>query len=271
MLDICFELIRRAVDVYFSDATDLRLTSADPWLALASADANVTQVAVRLLMSDFPSPFAGGGYGPGASWALGINGGMARRFRDVESLDDYFSRQAELQTESQKDLAMLGPVLTASGAPRAGPHGDGSDGSYAPTIFVVMPFSERWSTGVSDFIRRAVRSLGYSDARVFRADDITKPGRINEQIIEAIESAEVVVGDITNTNANVMWELGYAEAARIPSVVLNQHIDESPFDLQNVRQVSYSLAPTDEEEKKVADHIRAALDERWSSLGSGDA
>lgn len=52
---------RRAVDIYFSDTEELQLSS-DDLLAIADVDAEPPRVAVRLLMSDFPSPFAGESY-----------------------------------------------------------------------------------------------------------------------------------------------------------------------------------------------------------------
>ncbi len=85
------------------------------------------------------------------------------------------------------------------------------------------------------------------------------PGRIDQQIIQAIRAASVVIADVTDANANVMWELGYAEAAMVPVVVMNQRVDESPFDLSTTRQVSYRLAPTDDDESKLAAHIKSAL------------
>jgi len=263
VLAICLELIRRAVDLYYSDVAELRLTSDDPGIAVFGTS-EMTQVAARLLISDFPSPIAGGGFGPEGQWNLGISGASARLFRGVGSMDDYFARQYEIRLESQKQLTTFTEV-THVGTSWSVPEGTlAGEPIYVPSIFVVMPFEESWSTGVYDFIRRAVRSLHYSDKGVIRSDKITQPGKIDQQILKAIVSAHIVVGDITDSNPNVMWELGYAEAAKVPSVILNQRIDESPFDLANTRQVPYRLAPTDDDEENLAKHIQSALEERWA-------
>jgi hypothetical protein len=262
----CLLLVQRGVELYLAEADELRLTSDDPAIA-SFGDPQSARTAALLLLSDFPNPFAGGGYSPEGSWNLGINGATARRFRDVDTLDEYFERQWSLLEESQKEFAAFTEVDVA-GRPVFGisaPSDEGTTESHptdAPTVFVVMPFTEGWSTGVYDFIKRAVRSLGYRDDHVIRADTITKPGRIDPQIIEAITGAEVVVGDITRANPNVMWELGYAEAAEVPCVLLNQAVEESPFDLSHIRQVPYRLAPTDEDEANLAAHIQSALEER---------
>ena len=268
VLAACLLLVQRGVELYLTEAEELRLTSDDPVIE-SFGDSQSMRTAALLLLSDFPNPFAGGGYSPEGSWNLGINGATARRFRNVDTLDDYFKRQWSLLEESQREFAAFTGV-DATGRPVLGISVPSAEGSVeprpidAPSVFVVMPFTEDWSTGVYDFIKRAVRSLGYRDDHVIRADTITKPDRIDPQIIEAITGADVVVGDITAANPNVMWELGYAEAAEVPCVLLNQAVEESPFDLSHVRQAPYRLAPTDEDEVNLAAHIESALEMRRS-------
>ena len=266
VLDVCWELIRKAVETYFSDSDALTITSEDTWFGRSEAEKTYGPVAARLLMSDFPSPIAGGGINSDGIWSLSINGTMARRFKNIRSIDDYFERQRELKRESLEQLSLQSGTSFSNDVPNIEILADSNrvlaQSSYpveSPSIFVVMPFTESWSPGIYDFIRRAIRSLGRSLERVIRADEITAPGKIDAQIINAIQSADLVIGDITNTNPNVMWELGYAEAAGIPIVILNQRVDDSPFDLVTTRQVNYRLAPTEDDETNLAGHIDAAL------------
>ena len=281
LLDYCVTMVKRAVDLYFSDAEDLEVTSDDLEILLLP-DRATARTAALLLLRDYPSPFAGGGHSPDGSWTLAINGATARRFQGIKTFSDYLQRQLELRLESQNQLARLAATdhpdwSTPESAERAKDALEAVQGGGwsppvhpggSPVVFVVMPFGESWSTGVYDFIRRAVRSLGYSDSAVVRADTITKPGRIDQQILETIDRADAVVGDITGKNANVMWELGYAEASQVPVVIMNQAIEESPFDLVNARQVLYRLAPTDEDEHRLAEHIQSALKERGSGIAT---
>ncbi len=266
VLDVCGELIRKAVGTYFSDSDALTITSEDTWFGRSEAEKTYGLVAARLLMSDFPSPIAGGGISPDGNWSLSINGTMARRFKNIRSIDEYFERQRELKRESLEQLRLQSATSFTNEVPNAdistdsnSPISQSSQPVQNPNIFVVMPFTESWSSGIYDFIRRAIRSLGLSVERVIRADEITAPGKIDAQIINAIQSANLVIGDITNTNPNVMWELGFAQAAGIPIVILNQRVDDSPFDLVTTRQVSYRVAPTDDDEKNLAGYIDAAL------------
>lgn len=100
VLNVCLLLVQRGVQLYLTEPEDLRLTSDDPVIA-SFGTPEATRTAALLLLSDFPNPFAGGGYSPDGSWNLGINGATARRFRDIETLDGYFERQWLL-------LALLG-------------------------------------------------------------------------------------------------------------------------------------------------------------------
>lgn len=105
-----------------------------------------------------------------------------------------------------------------------------------------MPFGEPWSTNVKDAIGQAcsIVSGRFTGLRAERADDITKPGRITDQIVSAIERADILVADITGSNPNVRFELGYGDALDKPIIVLNQDVEETPFDVKDWRQIVYS-------------------------------
>jgi hypothetical protein len=242
LLAVCFQIIRRGIEVYLADDAALELGSTDQLLQeRAGSNVGLLLRAGALLLSDYPNPFAGGSLGDDF-WTLHINVQSARQFRDVETLDDYFVRQASIIESSQSQE----PTPTSPRAP-----------AY---VFVLMPFGEDWSAGVYDLIKRAVDSLRSEfDIFVERADDISRPGKITEQIIEAIRRADVVLADITGSNANVMWELGFAQALGKPPVILNQAIQTTPFDLHDWRQVSYSRTPVVSDERSTADSIRGAL------------
>lgn len=271
VLDLCLAIVRRAVAAYESEADRPVVTSQDlmdiigvPYalhvldgtgLPSLSEDEgrNETrrrvQRAAHLLAGSQASPLGSGSYGD--DWRFEVFGQMARRYRDVQTIDEYLDRQAEILAEHGKST----PGPAAREPTRL-------------TVFVVMPFGCDWSPGVYELIKRAIASLASADVEIdaYRADDIVAPGKITDQIAAAIEGADAVVADITGTNPNVMWELGYAQAIRKPVVILNQDIAESPFDLRDWRQVDYEPAPTEHDERRVATYIREAL-----ALGPGVA
>jgi hypothetical protein len=152
-------------------------------------------------------------------WTLNVNRSI-RRYRDLGGLDDYLARRPEPYVP--------GPTTQLE---------------VSPFIFVVMPFGPDWSANVNDAIKLACSDLStvFTGLAVQRADEITEPGRITDQITSAIERADVVVADITGSNPNVLFELGYADALRKSIIVLNQHVEATPFDIRDWRQILYSM------------------------------
>jgi len=121
-----------------------------------------------------------------------------------------------------------------------------------------MPFGEPWSDDSFDFITRAVDAQGGAlDAT--RSDHIDQTGRITDQIVEQLRNCDVVIADITGSNPNVAWELGYAYAKEKPCAIVMQSGDEAPFDIYDHRRVDYSSPPTGEEEERLAAMLRHAL------------
>jgi tetratricopeptide (TPR) repeat protein len=104
--------------------------------------------------------------------------------------------------------------------------------------FVLMPFAAEFDD-VYMIIKDACeeKSLG-ADVLCLRADDIQVPGKITDQLIKEIEQSDVIIADLSGTNGNVMYELGYAHALGKPTILLNQTTD-SPFDLRGHRQILY--------------------------------
>lgn len=103
------------------------------------------------------------------------------------------------------------------------------------SVFVLMPFRGEFDD-VYLVIKDALESCNLA---AFRADEIAKPGRITDQIMEAISGSRLVIADLTGNNPNVLWELGYAQALGVPTLIINQNVEESPFDVAEVRQIVY--------------------------------
>jgi uncharacterized protein (TIGR02996 family) len=108
-------------------------------------------------------------------------------------------------------------------------------------VFVIMPFEDQF-----DDVYHIIRDSGNKastecniELQVFRADDISDPGRISMQVLDAIRESDMVIADLTGSNPNVMYELGYAHALEKTVVLLNQAVHESPFDVKDFRQIVY--------------------------------
>jgi hypothetical protein len=104
--------------------------------------------------------------------------------------------------------------------------------------FVLMPFGARF-TGVWQIVKETVEEqFGLT---CVRADQISRPGNIMEDVLEYIARAGTVVADLTDRNPNVFYELGIAHSVKPASSVylLSQAIDFIPFDLRHLRCLVY--------------------------------
>lgn len=171
------------------------------------------------------------------AWSLTFNRRI-RPYRGIEGIGDYLDRRPEPITHSWT------PPLPVT-----------------PYIFILMPFEAAWSTNVKDAIAQACQeaSRQFAGLRWERSDDITETGRITGQIVTAIERADVLIADITESNPNVLFELGYADAFGRPVVVLNQTISQTPFDIKDWRQIEYTLEDLAKLRLSLVDFLVATL------------
>ena len=85
-------------------------------------------------------------------------------------------------------------------------------------------------------IRPAVKKFGY---KVQRADDISAPGIITEQVVERIKSDHLVIADLTGGNANVFYELAIRHAVNKPTIQIIEQDDHIPFDVFGMRTIKF--------------------------------
>lgn len=102
-------------------------------------------------------------------------------------------------------------------------------------MFVLMPFHKGFE-GVYGLIREVGESLGL---RVFRADEMTSPGLITDQIFEAIFRAGIILADITGKNPNVLYEIGLAHSLMKETILISQVGETIPFDIASMRVIMY--------------------------------
>jgi hypothetical protein len=107
------------------------------------------------------------------------------------------------------------------------------------TCFVVMPFSGPIGGYFQSIYDPAIRKAGL---RPIRADaDIFGTGKIIDQIWSGINSAKVLVAELTTRNPNVFYELGLAHALHKPVVLISSNGDDVPFDLKHIRVIYYDV------------------------------
>ena len=106
-----------------------------------------------------------------------------------------------------------------------------------PSVFVLMPFDDEFSSIYSGFLEDVLRAKGFE---VTRADNIENQRSIMKDVIEGIVKSDLIVADLTSSNPNVYYELGIAHALGKPVIHLTQALEEVPFDLKPYRFIEYS-------------------------------
>lgn len=102
-------------------------------------------------------------------------------------------------------------------------------------IAFMMPFDAAFRD-VYDDAKAKLEAFGY---QCNRADDIWNNQHILDDIIELIETAAVVVCDLSNRNPNVFYEAGIAHTLGKEVILLTQSDNDVPFDLRSIRHIRY--------------------------------
>lgn len=100
--------------------------------------------------------------------------------------------------------------------------------SAGDSCFVMMPFASPIGAYYEKIYDPAIRNAGLKPVR---ADaEIFATGKIMDQIWSEINSAKVLVAELTTRNPNVFYELGLAHALRKPVVLVAANEADVPFD-----------------------------------------
>lgn len=107
------------------------------------------------------------------------------------------------------------------------------------TCFVMMPFAQPLGGYFTKIFEPAIEKAGLKAVRA--DDDIFGTGKIIDQIWSGINSAKVLVAELTSRNPNVYYELGLAHALKKPVVLVCSNEQDVPFDLKHIRVIYYDM------------------------------
>lgn len=128
-------------------------------------------------------------------------------------------------------------VERSAGYRQAAPLASAGVGSATkPHAFVAMPFAAELDDVYHYGIAGPVKQAGLLCERV---DQAVFDGLIIERIRERIESARVVIADLSLANPNVYLEVGYAWGRGRPTILLVRDVKELRFDVQGYRCLVY--------------------------------
>lgn len=163
---------------------------------------------------------------------------VARDFRQYMMAATSFSRAKEMEDRLRE---LEGQMKSA--AEGAAADGMGQDDVVTldslrdkKVLFAIMPFHDDFRDVWAGGIKRAAAGTGVTPIRI---DMITASTEITDDIVAAIELAEIVVVDVTQNNPNVMFEFGFALAKQKAHVVISQSTEFLTFDIKNVRTIIY--------------------------------
>lgn len=138
--------------------------------------------------------------------------------------------------------------------------GKSVDISSTDTCFVMQPFASPLGDYYSKIYEPAIRKAGLNPIRADQ--DIFATGKIIDQIWSGINSAKVLIAELTKRNPNVFYELGLAHALKKPVVLVSSNQEDVPFDLQHIRVIYYDVNDPFWGNKlidKVAENILSAI------------
>lgn len=102
--------------------------------------------------------------------------------------------------------------------------------------FVLMPFSSKFDDIYKIGIKEAAAQVGVIAERL--DEQIFVEGMLN-RIYRQIELADIILAELTDKNANVFYELGYAHAKEKLCILQTTNADDIPFDLKHYRHIVY--------------------------------
>lgn len=115
-----------------------------------------------------------------------------------------------------------------------------------------MPFEKKFDDIYAFGIKQTCAEI---NAYCERVDEQIFSERILDRIYNQISKADIVIADMTDRNANVFYEVGYAHGIGKNVILLTQNADDIPFDLKHFPHIIYNG-----EIKKLSSLIKAKLD-----------
>jgi len=170
-----------------------------------------------------------------------IEAGQTGQLEQIWIVERNRDRAERLKAILSKIVPSPPPALMKAARARSGKISESIDAGLPSQkkqhVFVAMPFSEEMEDVFEFGIKGPVNAAGLLCERV---DMAVFTGDILERIKERIESASLVIADLTGSNPNVYLEVGYAWGCRRPTLLIARGHDDLKFDVRSHRCISYS-------------------------------
>lgn len=129
-----------------------------------------------------------------------------------------------------------------------------------PEVFIISQFGDIYDQLYDGVIKPLCDK---NNIKPIRADEISNSSVILDDIIKYIQTANIIIADITPNNPNVFYELGYAHAIGKEVILLCERGKRAglPFDISGYRTIFYenTMIGKDKIEKEVEKYLEEAL------------
>ena len=132
--------------------------------------------------------------------------------------------------------------------------------SEKPRAFVIMQFTPPYNALYTDVIKLICEDEAFG-IKTIRADEIYSSGLIVTDIERKIIESKFVIAEITPSNPNVYYEIGFARALKKPTILIAEKTTQLPFDISPFRVLFYenSIAGKKDIEKGLRKHLEAII------------
>lgn len=125
------------------------------------------------------------------------------------------------------------------------------------SVFAAMPFANEFRDVYFVAMVGACDSLGLTCRRVDREKFA---GDIAARVKRMIQQSDAVIADLTGSNPNVLFEVGFAQALGRPTIhVTSTPISDLPFDVQGWNTIRYVQGDTSSLKPELVSYLSAAL------------
>lgn len=232
----------RVMDKALQDDPEFALLHREINQMVARGQALLGKAGIGNTITSYPAPAIGGPVRNFKLLSLVTSNGSPHRFQKNEFLDRIdqaigaFS-DPEVMPQSERSAELPAPVITTG------------------MLFIAMPMdpNDPGLEDVHDAILTVASELSLSAMRV---DDEQSNERITDRIVEALETAEFIVADLTHQKPNVYFESGHAHGSGKTPIYIARAGTTIEFDLKDYPVIFF--------ENMVS--LRKQLKERQSAL-----
>ncbi len=132
-------------------------------------------------------------------------------------------------------------------------------------IFVLMPFKTKLEKIYTNHIKKLGEQL---DLTIRRADEIFSPRPFMEKVWDGICSAQLIIADCTEKNANVFYEIGVAHTIGKKVVLITRSDKDIPSDIKHFDYIPYIYDPEGVEKliEGLKDYLKSQFESGQSEI-----